>query len=225
MSIPSWLRQSSPTVPDANDNYYRQYSQDYFDRTVTADSAAILQPVVERVPPPARVLDLGCGSGRDLAWLKERGYTVFGIEAAPELARLARQYSGCPVVAADFNTYPLARFQADLVIAVGSLVHLPLGPLRACLQNLKKVMEVSRKGTQAQPCGHLYLSFKIGATSPYAVDGRVFYLWRDEELRAILLSLGFQIVDSYSQVSALASDDETSWIGYLLTPRPADEKR
>jgi SAM-dependent methyltransferase len=211
----------SALVPQGKDNYYRRHSQAYFDRTVTADSAAILQPAVARVPPPARVLDLGCGSGRDLAWLKKRGYTAFGIEAAPELARLARQYSGCPIVAADFTTYPFNRFQADLVIAVGSLVHLPPDPLKACLQHLKKGLTSSRQGPQ--PCGHLYLSFKIGATSPYAVEGRVFYPWRDEELRAILLDQGFQIVHNCSQMSALETDDETDWMGYLLIVRPVDE--
>jgi SAM-dependent methyltransferase len=210
-------------VPDANTNYYRQHSQDYFDRTVMADSTAILNPVLERVPPPARVLDLGCGSGRDLAWLKKQGYTAFGIEAAPELARLARQYSGCPVLAADFTTYPIDRFQADLVIAVGSLVHTAPRQMKGCLQRLKKGIDGCRGSRQAG--GHLYLSFKSGESSPYAMDGRVFYQWRDEELGAIFSEIGLHIVHSHTQESALQTDDESSWIGYLLTPRPADKRR
>jgi SAM-dependent methyltransferase len=215
---------ASLIVSDASRNYYRQHSQNYFDRTVTADSAAILKPVLERVPPPARILDLGCGSGRDLAWLKKQGYTAFGIEAAPELARLARQYSGCPVVAADFTSYPLYRFQADLLLAVGSLVHLPPGPLRACLQHLKKGIQAGRE--EPKPCGRLYLSFKSGERSPCGIDhGRNFYFWQDKELRAIFSDMGLQIVHSYSQVSALEADDETVWLGYLLTSMHAGKER
>jgi SAM-dependent methyltransferase len=66
-----------------NLNYYRQRSREYFDRTVTADAAAILQPVVDLAPPPARVRDVGCGSGRDLAWFREKVYMGFSVSKPP----------------------------------------------------------------------------------------------------------------------------------------------
>src|SRR5262245_19051495 len=41
--------------------------------------------------PPARVLDLGCGTGWTSAFLARRGYDVLGVDIAPEMIRLARR--------------------------------------------------------------------------------------------------------------------------------------
>ena len=40
------------------------------------------------------VLDIGCGSGRDLKWLRERGFSVTGFERSKGLAALARRHAG-----------------------------------------------------------------------------------------------------------------------------------
>lgn len=61
---------------------------------------------------------------------------------------------------ADFTTYPLEKFQANLIIAVGSLVHILHRQLSDCFEHLlnrfKKKM--ARGGRHPQ----LYLSFKAG---------------------------------------------------------------
>jgi SAM-dependent methyltransferase len=47
--------------------------------------------VVESVPPGSRLLDLGCGPGRDAAWFGRRGYRVVAIDWSPEMVRQARR--------------------------------------------------------------------------------------------------------------------------------------
>lgn len=46
------------------------------------------------IPPHARVLDAGCGSGRNLAYLMRSGHEVFGVDASPsaieDVRRLAK---------------------------------------------------------------------------------------------------------------------------------------
>lgn len=202
--------------------YYQRHSHDYFERTVKADSGAILQSLVDLVPPPARVLDLGCGSGRDLAWLKTSGYTGFGIEASPELARLARDHCGCPILVADFTTYPLETFEADLIIAVGSLVHIPHWQLERCLQHLLTGLqqhEEKKKGRHA----YLYLSFKEGRGSLNATDGRNFHLWQERVLIRHFTQLGMRVVSHQAQASVLDGDDDggTRWLGYVLRAGPS----
>ncbi len=68
---------------------------------------------------------MGCGSGRDLLWLKERGFKVMGFERSEGLAELARKNSGCEVIEGDFETFDFSPLSFDAVIASGSLVHVP----------------------------------------------------------------------------------------------------
>jgi SAM-dependent methyltransferase len=71
----------------------------------------VLQDVA---PPPARVLDVGCGTGVLLAELQARGYDAEGVSPAPELTRLARErfaHAGSPEAAifeCRFEDFPCA---------------------------------------------------------------------------------------------------------------------
>ena len=42
-------------------------------------------------PPGGRILDIGCGSGRDLAELHRQGYQAFGVDATREFVDLAQK--------------------------------------------------------------------------------------------------------------------------------------
>jgi 2-polyprenyl-3-methyl-5-hydroxy-6-metoxy-1,4-benzoquinol methylase len=53
---------------------------------------AVLWAEVEyRVPPPAQLLDIGCGTGIDAAYFARRGYIVTGIDRSSEMVNVARQ--------------------------------------------------------------------------------------------------------------------------------------
>ncbi len=47
--------------------------------------------VLQRVPPPARILDLCCGAGQLAKTLHERGYRVTGLDISAEMLHYARQ--------------------------------------------------------------------------------------------------------------------------------------
>jgi SAM-dependent methyltransferase len=75
----------------------------------------------------ARVLDIGCGSGRDLAELAVRGWEVWGIEPSPQAAEAARQHLGVGAERIHVGRAEEARFEPasfDLVTAWHVLEHL-----------------------------------------------------------------------------------------------------
>ena len=45
--------------------------------------APFLTPLADRLPAGSLVLDVGCGSGRDLCWMKSKGFRVMGLERSP----------------------------------------------------------------------------------------------------------------------------------------------
>ncbi|MEM6785406.1 MAG: class I SAM-dependent methyltransferase [Bacteroidota bacterium] len=109
-------------------------------------------------PPPARVLDVGAGIGRDAAVLAERRYRVVAVE--PLVAyRVARQqrYEGAGITWVDDALRDLASFRAgpqfDLVLASGDWHHLNATEQATALKRVAMLMH---------PGGVVMLSLRHG---------------------------------------------------------------
>ncbi|GAB6095992.1 class I SAM-dependent methyltransferase [Desulfatiferula olefinivorans] len=191
------------------ERYYIDQAQAYFDRTRALDSSFFLRPFVERLPEGARVLDLGCGSGRDLLFLKSLGFEALGVERSPALARLARDHSGCPVICGDYQTLDLSDARAAGLVFSASLVHLPHGRVEPALKHLLPALV---------PGGHVYISLKQGCGVHVDDHRRMFYLWEDGYARMLFDVLGLAAVDA-RQTDSLDQND-VIWLSYCLKYEP-----
>lgn len=78
------------------------------------------------LPAPARVLDLGCGAGRDLGPLKERGYEVVGVDISDGMLELARRHhADVELVQASLYELPFHDESFDGVWSAATLLHVP----------------------------------------------------------------------------------------------------
>jgi SAM-dependent methyltransferase len=93
------------------------------------------------VPTPGRLtLDVGCGEGRLLRDLAERGHRVIGVDAAPTMVRLAHAADPrLPVAVADAAALPIADGAADLVVAFMSLQD--IDGLGAAVREARRVLD------------------------------------------------------------------------------------
>ena len=103
---------------------------------------------------PHRILDFGCGPGRDLLALQSRGHLPTGLEGSAEFVRMARTHSGCEVLHQDFLQLDLPPRRFDGVFANASLFHVPSQSLADVLQSLWKTL---------RPGGVLFSSNPRGA--------------------------------------------------------------
>jgi SAM-dependent methyltransferase len=77
-------------------------------------------------PAPARVADLGCGTGTLSLLLSEEGYDVTGVDFSPEMiARARRKAPDVEFVEADASAPPLASASYDVVLSRHVLWALP----------------------------------------------------------------------------------------------------
>ncbi|QZY29564.1 class I SAM-dependent methyltransferase [Nocardioides coralli] len=82
--------------------------------------AAWRELLLEALPPaPARVADLGCGTGTLSRLLAEEGYTVTGVDFSPEMVRRARAKAGslAEFVVGDAASPPLEPAAHDVVLS------------------------------------------------------------------------------------------------------------
>ena len=186
-------------------NIYEHIHQTYFDSTVAIDPTSFLSPLEKRLTPGDHILDVGCGSGRDLHWFHKRGYSGTGFEYSPGLAHLARGHCGCEIIEGDFTTYDFSTLQVQAMLMVGALVHVEHAVFPTILHHLI---------TALIPGGHALVTLKCGEGILSHADGRMFVLWEDGQLRPIFTRLGLEVVDFRTQISRLRPDD--IWLGYVL---------
>ena len=97
------------------------------DHDVRQNIEALLRQI--RATPPWRILDFGCGPGRDLATFRALGHEAIGVDGSPALAALARSHSGCEVWEQDFLALALPEGSFDGIFANASLFHVPRSEL------------------------------------------------------------------------------------------------
>ena len=123
--------------------HYEHGAQSFWEGTKDHDVSQNIASLLQAIPTPApcKLLDFGCGPGRDLKTFKDLGHHPTGLEGAAALARLARAHSGCEVWEQNFLALDLPAAHFDGVFANAVLFHLPsealprvLGQLHATLK-------------------------------------------------------------------------------------------
>jgi SAM-dependent methyltransferase len=116
--------------------------------------AALWGEVARRVPAPAHLLDLGCGTGIDATYFAQRGYAVTAIDASPEMINQTRNR----VLRANVNV-SVENIGAQELEKLGDIqfdaIYSDLGPLN-CVSDLHVV--ACQCAVHLKPKGYLILS-------------------------------------------------------------------
>ncbi len=185
--------------------FYQNQAHAYFDQTFGVDPSSFLLPLVRHLFPGARILDVGCGAGRDMLWLENRGYSCVGLDCSPALAELARRHTGLPVMEADFETIDFYEMDMDALLLVGALVHVPHERFQMLFSRILKALK---------PQGHVLLTMKQGQGTHVRSDGRVFYLWSKDDLLRVVEDCSLNCIEYFEQQSKIRAND--TWMSFVL---------
>ena len=61
-------------------DYYNKHAQEFIASTFEVDMESLYQPFLVFLPESAKILDVGCGTGRDTLAFKNKGYHVDAID-------------------------------------------------------------------------------------------------------------------------------------------------
>lgn len=132
--------------------YYNRNAREFAAATVSVEFESMQRRFLDKLPHGARILDFGCGSGRDAKYFLDRGYLVEATDGSEELCRIASEYAGIPVRHMLFEELDETD-RYDGIWACSSILHLRR-------QELPEVMK--RMARALKDRGIIYTSFKYG---------------------------------------------------------------
>lgn len=174
-------------------------------------------------PPGSRVLDVGTGSGRDLAALLREGFDAFGVEPNLAMREAALQFH--PELAPRLQDASLPQVgepfggQFDGVLCSAVLMHLPDSDLFDAVFALRNLLKVH---------GRLLMSLPLTRNELLEgdrdKDGRLFQNHKPEALKLLLERLGFQQIGRWDSDDSLGRNG-VSWYTLLFELRAGGAAR
>lgn len=157
-------------------DYYNNNAEQYYQTTITADLDSARKKFASYLPAGASVIDIGCGSGRDVLAFNDMGFNAVGLDASDELVELARERLGINVVVASMSSWRSYK-SYDGIWCCASLMHLDDAECKQFFANLDCNLK-SR--------GVLYISVKSGISTGIDEVGRYMRNFTEEEIREMV---------------------------------------
>jgi SAM-dependent methyltransferase len=162
---------------------------------------------------PGKILDLGCGPGRDLVAFKQQGHTVLGLDATPAFVEMAQQLSGCEVWQQSFLNLDLPPDTFDGIFANASLLHVPRADMVRVLQDLQRSLI---------PNGAIVMSMVRGDSegfTPRSTGYRYVVGWEYDTLAPCVEQAGLKILRHYYRPPGLPCEAQ-AWLVIVAHKHP-----
>ena len=158
-----------------------------------------LLPFLARLKPGARILELGCGGGRDAAAMIACGFDVEPTDGVAAMAGEAERLLGSRVRVMRFDEIDAVEAY-DAVVAMASLLHAPKAALPDVLHRIWRALA---------PGGQHLATFKTAAAPGHDEHGRYYnYPSRDEAEAMYRVAGEWAAIDFH----------EAMGVGYFSTP-------
>ncbi len=208
-------------------SYYDKNAKSLASRYEMADMNYTHRTLLRHLPEEGKVLEIGCGSGRDAGFLLNHGFDVTVVDASSEMVKAAisahPQISGRIYHASVpfLNEDPLLDRSFDAVVMIATIMHVSNQDLFECVSQFRQLLE---------PDGFVFISTSIGRngiTEERDAEGRIYIERQPDELQLLFERFGFRLVANYQNKDSLGRN--FSWITLVMqrtgggTPRSIDE--
>ena len=159
---------------DTTLTYYNSNAEQYIQDTLHVEFSEIQNRFLHKLQLGDRILDFGCGSGRDAKYFIEQGFDVDAIDGSAELCAKAGALLGKAVEHMLFQELDVSEAY-DGIWACASILHLPKEELKDVLGKMSRALKLN--------C-IIYTSFKYGEFEGYR-NGRYFTYFTEEVWKAL----------------------------------------
>lgn len=185
--------------------YYNENAMGFISGTIDADMSFAQNKFVKYLRRHSRILDLGCGSGRDSLFFKEHGFNVTAVDGSPEICKQASLLIGDNVRCLLFENLDYRnRFQG--IWACASLLHVPKDDMQTILKKVSVALVMH---------GILYVSYKYG-TGQRDKGGRLFSDYTEKDL-VILFNHGnrLKVIEYWVTADVRPDRSDEKWLNII----------
>ena len=166
-----------------------------------------LDAFLDRLDDGARILELGCGGGRDSARIIERGFALDATDGTPAMVKKANERFDVGARVMRFDELE-SEGEYDAVWAHACLLHVARADLPSVLAAIRRALK---------PGGLHFANFKLGEAEGRDPLGRLTNLPDERWLEACYRGTGFGIVATERYRGEGADGVQRDW--YALTVR------
>ena len=197
-------QQDLQTIAGLTLESYDERAEAFWEGTRNHDVGQNIDAMLRHIEaePPFRILDFGCGPGRDLKTFAGLGHTAIGLEGAAPFVKMARAHSGCDVWQQNFLKLDLPDTYFDGVFANASLFHVPSQELPRVLRELRACL---------MPRGVLFSSNPRGHNEEGWSRGRYGVYHDLETWRRYVSAAGFVEITHYYRPAGLPCEQQ-AWL-------------
>lgn len=186
--------------------YYDDNAEEFVRNTINVNFAEIQEKFIKLLPDGGKILDFGCGSGRDASYFYKRGFLVDAVDGSAELCKLAGRYSGINVRQMLFSELNAVE-EYDGIWACSSILHLPIAELKEVMIKILCALK---------NYGWFYASFKYGEFEGVR-NGRYFTDFTKESFERFISDMsGFSIKESWLSDDARSDRSDEKWLNLIL---------
>lgn len=187
-------------------DYYEIHAADFVASTINADVSKLYAEFEIYLKPGCRIMDLGCGSGRDSRYFVEKGYNVVAVDPSPAMCKKTKELAG--VITYTLRAEDLTfEDEYDAVWACASLLHVARDNQKAVLRKICRALRQD---------GILYCSWKYGDQDRLE-NFRSFTDLDEKELNHILLEVpDLKLIKSWVTTDVRPDRPEQKWLNALL---------
>ena len=189
--------------------YYNAHADAFAQSTASLDFHEVQDRFLARMPKGARILDFGCGAGRDSKYFAEKGFEVVAVDGSEELCRVAKQIAGITVKQMLFTELDETE-SYDGIWACASILHLRMEELQDVFQ---KMIRATRWG------GFIYASFKYGTREEYRGE-RYFLDFTEEKFADFVKRFPeIMLVEQWVTADVRPGRGDEKWLNLILQKR------
>ncbi len=170
-----------------------------------------LAQIIDEIPKEGKVLDLGCGSGRDAAYLYSLGFDVYGLDGSEAMLEEAKKLHEELTDRLFFQVLPghipFEDESLDAVVSIACLMHFDPDKIRRICLEMFRVLKQGGKALAS-------IRRPLERSTPVDPFGRYYTPISTKDWEGLFCDTGFRVIRITKDGDALGRD--LTWNSFLL---------